>query len=271
MTDATRYVIRGGIQGRERLRVLARVMSPTSSLLLDRIGVRSGLNCLDVGCGGGDVTLELARRAAPGGRALGLDIDETKLAIARQEAAEQGIPNIEFRMADVRLLDGPPEFDLAYSRFLLTHLSDPAAAVQAMQQRVRPGGLVAVEDIDFSGNFTYPASPSFQRYHELYCEAVRRRGGDACIGPRLPLLLKEAGLIEVGVSAVQPIGTEGEVKLITPMTMENIAAVVMQEGLATGDEIDAIVRDLYAFAADPGTVSGVPRIVQAWGRRPRSA
>jgi hypothetical protein len=155
-----------------------------------------------------------------------------------------------------------------YARFLLTHLSDPASAVRTFYQHLRPGGRVAVEDIDFSGYFTYPRSRAFDRYHELYCAVVHRRGGDPNIGPRLPLLLKEGGFEEVGVCTVQPIGIQGEVKLLNPITMENIADAVLEEGLATGEEIEEVVRELYAFAADDGTVAGVPRVVQAWGRRP---
>jgi hypothetical protein len=52
--------------------------------------------------------------------------------------------------------------------------------------------------------------------------------------------------------------------------MENIADAVLQDGLATRDEIDRLVRELYDFAADPNTITGLPRVVQVWGRRPRS-
>jgi SAM-dependent methyltransferase len=268
MGDSKHYVIRGGIEGRERLRILARVMQASSMSLFDRLGLSDGLACLDVGCGGGDATLELARRVAPNGKVVGADIDPTKLEIARLEAQERGVDNVEFRHVDIREESGAPEFEFVYSRFLLTHLSDPLGAVDAFQRQLRPGGFLAVEDIDFSGHFTYPESPAFRRYHELYCAVVRRRGGDPNIGPRLPLLLRSCGLEDVEVSVVQPIGTAGEVKLINPLTMENIADAVLEDGLATRAEIDEIVRQLYEFAADPNTVAGVPRVVQAWGRRP---
>jgi ubiquinone/menaquinone biosynthesis C-methylase UbiE len=69
-----------GIPGLERLRVLSRVM---------RAGARPGWNCLDVGCGGGDVAFDLARVVLPGGHVVGTDIDDTKLALSRAEAVEQ--------------------------------------------------------------------------------------------------------------------------------------------------------------------------------------
>lgn len=270
MADANHYVIRGGLEGRERLRVLGRVMRASTASLFDRLELRDGLTCLDVGCGGGDATLELARRVGPTGHVVGVDIDDAKLEMARAEAAAQGVTNVEFRRVDIRETRDASTFDVVYARFLLTHLSDPAGVVRTLYQHVRPGGRMAVEDIDFSGHFTYPESKAFQRYHDLYCATVGKRGGDPNIGPRLPLLLKQGGFTEIGVSVAQPAGMEGEAKLMNPLTMENIAGAVLTDGLASRDEIDAIVGELYAFAADPNTVASMPRVVQAWGRRPRA-
>jgi len=268
VSDIRQYAIRGGLEGRERLRTLSRVMHPFTSALLDRLDLHDGMICLDVGCGGGDATLEIARRVAPHGKAVGVDINETKLELAREGAQQQGVANVEFRSLDVRAADAASEFDVVYARFLLTHLSDPASAVSAFFRHLRPGRHVAVEDIDFDGSFAYPASQAFARYRELYCAVVRARGGDPNIGPRLPLLLEQCGFEEVDACVVQPIGTRGEAKLMNPLTMENIADAALTDGLATREEIDRIVSELYEFAADPQTITGLPRVVQAWGRRP---
>ena len=271
MAERQDYVIRGGLEGRERLRLLARVMHASTSALLDRLDLGDGLTCLDLGCGGGDVTLELARRVGPNGRAVGVDLDEVKLDVARDEARERGAANVTFLTADVHALPALPPFDVVYSRFLLTHLRDPGAIVRSMFDRLRPGGIVGVEDIDFSGAFTYPPSPVFQRFRDLYCAVVRRRGADPHIGPRLPSLLSEAGFTALDVAVTQPVGLTGEVKLLDPVTMENIAGAVLDERLATQGEIDDVVQKMFDFAADPTTVVSVPRIVQAWGRRPFDA
>src|SRR5262245_45349242 len=90
------YIIRGGVEGRERLRLLSRILRPTTLALFDRAGVRPGMCCVDVGCGGGDVTLDLARLVGPTGRVVGIDIDAVKLDLARQEATANAISNVEF-------------------------------------------------------------------------------------------------------------------------------------------------------------------------------
>src|SRR5262249_18534364 len=147
------YAIRGGVEGRERLRMLARVMRPFTQGLFERIGIREGMACLDAGCGGGDVTFDLARRAGPAGRVVGIDLDDVKLGLARNEAATLGLDNVSFRQAEIGACHFDAEFDLIYSRFLLTHLPDAVGAIVSMQQWLKPGGLFLVEDIDFIGHF----------------------------------------------------------------------------------------------------------------------
>jgi len=197
-------------------------------------------------------------------------MDEVKLQIAREEAAACGASNVEFHSLDFRQHAADGTYDVVYARFLLTHLPDPASAGRAFFDYVRPGGIVAVEDIDFSGNFTFPPSPAAERYSELYVATVLRRGADPNIGPKLPSLLIDAGFADVGVAVVQPVGLTGEAKLLNPITMQGIADAVVADDLASREEIDRLVEELFSFAADPRTLAGLPRVVQAWGRRPAS-
>jgi ubiquinone/menaquinone biosynthesis C-methylase UbiE len=254
------------LAGRERLRLLARVMHASTSGLFDRLAIGGPLRCLDAGCGGGDVSLELARRVAPSGSVLGIDMDAAKIAIARDEAAARAAANVTFRTARVGEAEFPGEFDVVYARFLLTHIPDPQPIVTMFHRCLKPGGLLVLEDIDFSGYFVWPESRAFRRYVELYCLAARRNGCDPDIGPRLPRYLQQAGCDAVDLAVVQPMGVTGEVKLVNPVTMENIADSVLAQNLTTQEEVDGIVQALYAFAADPHSVAGLPRVVQAWGR-----
>jgi SAM-dependent methyltransferase len=268
MSIPVEYAIRGGIAGRERLRILARTLHTGTNALFDRLAVGPGMRCLDVGCGGGDVTFDLARRVGSRGQVVGVDIDQTKLDLARQEAAAQGFANIEFRTLDIRNTEIDAGFDLVYARFLLSHLAKPAGAIDTLSRALRPGGLLIVEDIDFKGSFAWPETAAFRRYCELYDAVVRRRGGDPDIGPRLPILLSEGGFEQIGMHVVQPMALQGEAKLINPITLENITDAILQDDLARPQEIDQLTQELYAFAADPHTVSGLARVIQAWGRSP---
>jgi hypothetical protein len=87
------------------------------------------------------------------------------------------------------------------------------------------------------------------------------------LGPKLPALLGQAGFGRIGVSISQECALEGEAKLIPPLTLERIADAVTTEGVASADEIDRTIAELYAEAAYTSTLMGMPRVVQAWGTR----
>jgi SAM-dependent methyltransferase len=262
------YVIRGGADGRERLRVLSRIVRPTTLSLLDRVGLPPGASCLDLGCGGGDVCMELARLVGPAGRVLGVDMDAETIAIAQSEIPAEAMANVSFEVATIDDWPSRRRFDLVYGRFILTHLRDPAAALSKYRGSLRPGGQAVFEDIDFTGHFSYPPSAAFQRYIALYSEVVHLAGADPNIGPRLPGLLVDAGFEEVQVNVAQPAGLTGEVKAIHHLTMDYIRAPVLAHGLAKAEEIDGIVQELRALADDPLTLMSLPRIVQTWGNAP---
>ena len=266
------YIIRGGPEGRERLRLVSRVMGPATVALLDRVGVAARATCLDVGCGGGDVTLELARRASAG-RVVGIDLDEAKLEIARAEAREAGVDNVEYRREDLLSGDLGSGYDIVHARFVLSHLVDPQAAVDRLVRTLRPGGVLVLTDIEKSATICEPPHPSCARYIELYVLAGRARGVDPDIGLRLPSILADAGCRPVRVNVAQPVGREpegyeGDVKLTAPVTLESIADTILTLELAERSELDAVVDDLYRLAVDDETLIGTPRMVQAWGYRP---
>jgi SAM-dependent methyltransferase len=224
------------------------------------------MRCLDVGCGNGAVTLKLALRVGSTGVAVGMDRDERCLELARQKAAQHKLP-ADFRAQDVTDLREVNAYDLVYSRFLLTHLPKPDEALDRMVRAARRGSWVIVEDIEFAAHFCYPPCPAFSRYVDLYQRVVQRKDGDPNIGPRLLSLLLDTGLDEVHVEVVQPTFRSGAGKRIPAITMEHIQEAVVQEGLASGQEVERIVADLDQFAAAPRTILSLPRIFQVWGRK----
>ena len=240
-------------------------MRPTTLRLLAEAGLLSGDRCLDLGCGGGNVTLDMARIVGPGGLVVtGVDFDAQLVELARQGAADAGVGNVEYHVADARTFDGGP-FDLIHARFLLSHLSQPGTILARMRQLARPGARIVVEDTDMSGCYCHPHDPANARFAELYTEVVRRGGGDADLGRRLPALARAGGLGDVHWNVFQPVHAAGPHKHMTKVTMEKIRPAVLRYALATDQEIDAITDGMHAFAQDPCTLVGMPRIVQVWG------
>lgn len=267
MSISDKYLIRGGLEGRERLRLISRVMQPSTLAFLEGLAPARDARCLDVGCGGGDVTTLLSRMV-PQGHVTGIDFDSASIQIAQREAEGLGIGNVDFRVEDVTARPKTDErYDLIHVRFLLTHLRDPGAALSRFYDQLKPGGLLAVQDIDFDGHVCYPPSSAFNRYVELYSKSARARGCDPCIGPRLPSLVQAAGFSDVRVGIVQPSGISGEVKVIAAITFDLIADGLLKSGLDTPDNLHSTSEALYKYAQQPGSFMSVPRIFQCSGAR----
>lgn len=259
------YIIRGGKSGRDRLKILSRVLHPTTMNLFERLGISPGMKCLDVGCGSGDVSFDLAEIVGEDGYVKAIDIDSIKIELALNETARFIPSQLEFLHADFFELYDNDTYDVIYARFVLTHLPSPGSALKKLYELLAPGGILVVEDIDFDGHFCYPENASFSRYIELYTKTVQLRGGDPFIGKRLPAMLRSAGYAHADMNVVIPAGIAGEVKYIAALTMDNIKDAVVEAEYATLQESEAIVVDLNNFADDQGTIISLPRIVQTWG------
>jgi ubiquinone/menaquinone biosynthesis C-methylase UbiE len=262
----TGYVIKGGRRGYDRLALLARERWPDTGALLDRAGVAAGMRCADVGCGGGAVTLEIARLVAPDGTVTGIDMDEVKVSLARRAAAEAGLDNAEFRVLDVTDWDEPGSYDAVYSRFLLQHLREPAALVGRMWAAVRDGGVLIAEDVDFDGWCCDPADEGFELFLDAYQRVLARRGGDDRFGRRLYRCFLAAGIPDPQVRLVQPVYA-GEGRMLAWSTLEATADAIIAEGIATADEVAAALASLRQLADDPGALICGPRVFQVWSRR----
>jgi ubiquinone/menaquinone biosynthesis C-methylase UbiE len=261
------YVIRGGHEGRARLQVLARVLAPTTSLLLDRVGPLDGARVIDVGCGGGDVTFELARRTGANGKVLGVDLDEAKLALARDDAAREGLTQVSFETADVTKPWPVSDVQLIYARFILTHMRDPALVLGHARNALAPGGWIVMEDIDYAGRFCDPPSPALERADALYVKAAQARGGDPFIGRYLDRYLEAAGFVDVATSLVQPYSRRGEAKMAVLLTLKATADGLVATGLIAREEVDRLIADVEAFTEREDTAISLPRIFQALARK----
>jgi SAM-dependent methyltransferase len=259
------YAIDGGWVGKQRLDLLAAVMQPHTAWLLDTVGVAAASRCLDVGCGGGHVSRELARRVGPHGRVVGIDLDPEMISLARADAQRERLTNASFEVGDAAALQ-PGDYDLAYCRFLLSHVQSPAAALESIAAAVKPGGAVIVEDTDFRASFCHPRCAAYERFVQLYRQTVSRFGGNADIGPALPALLRSAGVQNIAVDVRQPTALTGPTKLMTVVTLERISRSVIGARLASPDELDALFAALRDHCDDPTILMSVPRIIRAWGR-----
>ncbi|HEY0697537.1 MAG TPA: methyltransferase domain-containing protein [Micromonospora sp.] len=161
----------------------------------------AGSTLLDVGCGPGTLTVDLAGRLTPG-QVTAVEPTEGALALARAEATRQGTGNLDFSVADVHELpfaDG--SFDVVHAHQVLQHLPDPVGALREMRRVCRPGGVLAARDSDYAAFTGVPAVPALDEWLTLYQWAARTNGGEPDAGRRLLSWARAAGFTDVTATA----------------------------------------------------------------------
>jgi ubiquinone/menaquinone biosynthesis C-methylase UbiE len=147
--------------------------------------VGSGQRVLDVGCGIGDPTLQVAVLVGPHGRVMGVDIAEGMVAIARERAAALGLAHVEFRVEDITTAGLPDAaFDVVLGRWSLIYLEDVPAVLERLRQALVPGGRIAI---------TAWAPPEANPWFMLPHEALAR------LGPVPPLDVSAPGLFHLSM------------------------------------------------------------------------
>ena len=210
---------------------------------------------LDVGCGPGTITADLAARV-PQGTVVGIDMNAGQVARARRLAAGRGLENVRFTQAALgSLAFAPASFDLVFAHAVVEHLAAPARALAELRALLVPGGLIALRSPDWGGFVVEPETPAMARALAAYEALQASNGGDLRAGRRLAGLLAEAGFGAVERSA--------SYEIYEPASLIAGYLADQLEGAGQGD--GAVT--LRAWAALPGAM-----FAQAWfeavGRAP---
>jgi ubiquinone/menaquinone biosynthesis C-methylase UbiE len=157
-----------------------------------------GMDLLDVGCGPGTITVDLARRVAPG---TTIGIDAAAKVIEEATTVHAG-SSVEFRVADLMQMEfADNSFDVVHAHQVLQHLSDPVGALREMARVCRPGGIVAARDSDYEAMTWFPADPDLDAWLDLYRRVARANGGEPDAGRYLLDWARQAGFDEIIPSA----------------------------------------------------------------------
>ena len=159
----------------------------------------SGASVLDVGCGPGTITIDIARRVAPG-RVVGIDASADVIEQARRNGA--GVDNVEFTTGDVYALDfADASFDVVHAHQVLQHLPDPVGALREMRRVCKPDGVVAARDSDYAAFTWYPGDPVLEAWLALYRQIARANRGEPDAGRHLLQWAHAAGFSDVAPGA----------------------------------------------------------------------
>jgi ubiquinone/menaquinone biosynthesis C-methylase UbiE len=247
----------------ERLRIQGAAMAPDTAIMLERIGLRSGWNCLDLGCGPGGIVGLLSERVGPSGRVVGLDANAGFIAHARRQAPG----NVTFVIGNAYRPDLPSgSFDLVHMRFVASTAGEPEILLREAIRLCHPGGVVALQEPDMAALNCYPPHPAWDRLKAALEGAFTSVGADIRLAQRLFALARHAGLQDVQYRPFL-IGVRSNDEMVDylPSTVESLRGTIVGNKLATADELDAALAACRAHLRDPDTVFTTYAVAQVWG------
>jgi SAM-dependent methyltransferase len=225
-----------------------------------------GLSLLDVGCGPGTITNDLALLVAPG-EVVGIDASADVVAQASSRAAGLGLASLRFEVGDLFALGYPDaSFDVVHVHQVLQHLADPVEALVALRRVLALDGVLAARDSDYSAFTWAPDDPLLDRWMELYLAVTAHNGHDACIGPRLMGHALEAGFSSVDVSSSTWTYADPESRAwwgglwADRVRYSRFAEQAASYELSDTAELEAIAVAFGRWAAAPDAVFVIPHV-----------
>jgi SAM-dependent methyltransferase len=272
MTTTTTPYILGHAPGElDRLIEQARFLGDLTEEVLRRAGVGPGMTVLDLGSGTGDVSFLAARLVGPTGTVLGVDRSPEAVATAQGRAREAGLTNVTFTVADLADLD-PAPVDALVGRLVLMYLDDPAAVLRRLLAGVRPGGVVAFQEMDM-GAVTWEGDlPLFATTGDRIVQTFARAGIDHRTGLKLARIYRRAGLPapQTLQGARVESGPDSPLYAWMAQTARTLLPLMERTGVATAAEVGVdtlAVRLREEIVAADATVVPPP-LIGAWTRTP---
>lgn len=263
------YVLNVGWHDVERLGKSDRIYGPGSRAFLQKTAhIKEGMTILDVGCGTGNMSLWMAEKVGSTGHVLGIDASAEQIAVSKARAKSMGLKNVSFLPLDFSQIHTlGAEFDMAYCRFMLIHLTQPLEALKLMTSVTRPGGVVVCEEPITDMHSCSPKHPAFDHANRLTIALGRKKGVDYNLGSRLSELFTAAHLDEIQFDYYQPAIHDTNDRGIFFDSFSQIAESVLAHELATPELVRSVSEKLLQLKDDDTySIMGF-RNIQAIGRR----
>ncbi len=268
MTATNDYLLAGGAAELERLRLQARVWEPETEMMLDRIGVQPGWQCIDLGCGAMGILGPLSRRVGPQGRVVGVDMDAKQLAGAREFVQEHKLSNVEILEQDAYRTTFPRgSFDLTHARFVFAPVGRDDELLREMVALTRPGGIIVIQEPDATCWNCYPTHPAWAKLKDAILAAFRRGGGDFNAGQRTFGMLRRAGLQDVQIrAAVIALPDQHPYRRLPIQFATSLRKRILDASLLSESELNKTIAECEQVVSDPATIVMSPVVTQVWGR-----
>jgi protein-L-isoaspartate O-methyltransferase len=255
-----------------RLTRQAELLAPCTERLFREAGIGSGQRVLDIGSGIGDVAMLVARLVGPSGEVVGIERDPRSVIRARARVADAQLTHVRFTECDASEVQcGVEPFDALVGRFILQFLPDPLAVLKRLRQVVRPGGVIAFQEVTYTPLLALSARlPLWSAVTSLTHETIRRCGADTEIGLALHRMFQEAGFPTPTMRIEILLGSDPE---FTRWIYDLLCSLRPQvpgdsASLECLGDFNTLPQRLHAEVSAAHTVVPSVALVGAWSRKP---
>ncbi len=284
--QAPEYVLGTNESELHRLGFQHRLWSVPAHQLWERAQITPGKKVLDVGCGPGFASLDMAQIVSDAnttGQALGgvVGVDESPsyIGFARDQATQRKLKNAQFFEGDVTEIDKVLEaqgieegtFDLAYVRWVMCFVPDPEATIRAITKMLKPGGRLMIQDYFNYGSMSIaPRSDVFEEVIDAIKRSWNEHGGDSDIMGRLPSIAINEGmrvdhLARVEIGTAQP----GSTMWSWPATFWPVFIPRLEElGYITAQKHAQFLQVWEQWSNDPGAFMHLPPVYEMIATKP---
>jgi SAM-dependent methyltransferase len=240
--------------------------------VLQRAGIRRGMRVLDAGSGVGDVSLLAGRLVGPSGAVLGIERSAEAVETAKRRAAEGGRHWVRFAVTDIDAFSTEEKFDAVIGRLILMYLPDRTATLRRLCSHVRPGGVVAFQEIAGPLARSIPDTPLFERCHDWIIEAFEHAGLEVDMGGKLFSTYLAADLPAPQMISGGRVegGPHSPVYDYVANTLRSLLPVMQRVGVASPAEvgIDTLADRLRQEAVECNACIMLPPLIGAWTHTP---
>jgi ubiquinone/menaquinone biosynthesis C-methylase UbiE len=271
MSETAKYMLGHSQDEIGRLMRQATIVRPITERLLRNVGIQAGMRVLDLGCGAGDVSMLAAELVGPSGSVMGIDHNSQVIALASSRAQAAGLRQITFRDVAIEQFVSRDLFDSVVCRFVLIHQADPVKFLRRAASLVRPGGTIALHEVDLTGGFnSYPRVWRWDATGNLILSAFQEVLPHYDVANRLIELFFDAGLPppnlfrEVHVSG----GENSPFYEWLADTMRSVWPQLIEMGIAveTAKPAETLASKVRKAVVDAHSQINLPAQVCAWTR-----
>jgi SAM-dependent methyltransferase len=268
MTEEREYLLGTGADELTRLGFQHAVWGGYAARAWEAAGFGLGQRILDVGCGPGYASFDLARLVGRAGHVHGIDLSARFIDHMNAEIAARSVPNVSAEVGDLTTAALPAgSFDGAYARWVLCFVADPEAVVRAVARALRPGGAFVVQDYSqYDAVQIAPGHASWRPVISAIVEAWRSGGGDPSIGAALPAMMERCGLEVTHVRPISRVGRPGTAVWNWPRTFfDNFLPGLVEAGRLSAEQLAEFDARWAEWEKLPGAFFVSPPMVEIVG------